>query len=488
MQQRKALRCHVGGPGRMASLTDGRVSRGNAPGAVAFPPWLAKAVVGSFLVASFTATWGGIHLGGIQPADVFLLFAFVVAAAMAVFGNLRFRIPRWLWAPAVSLLICAAALTYRPIPAASFAVRYEHTLQSAGVDVSSTPGSIVKSAFWVIALVVVPIVALAATALESRAPEWIAASFLAGVCVSSLIALTDLTKLTHFARSLDYQFDSDRQTGLSDHPNTLGLVCVIATPFAVHLISKSRRRWLPCLALVLLGGGVVASGSRGAQLALPVAVLAAVFASPHKKKVVGWLAVTLVASFVGVVTVLGQLVPGILDKLFRFGAGITLPGVSTSASSDEERSQLYAQAWSDFENHPLFGIGIKHINEAHNIYLQIVSAGGSVLLVGMLVYWFGTIQSCRVAKREGEVLGAYLLISVVAWLSIGAVENQLTDRFLYYMVGCAAAIVAVNRVEASADRMTGSVTPARLSTIQPRPLWARHAALRPDTGTAGPQR
>ena len=446
----------------MESATTATVTSKDIPGALAFPPWLSKTVVGCFLVASFTATWGGVYLGGFQIADIFLFLTFIVTVAMVVFGNLRFAIPWWLWAPAIALFVCFTALVFSPIPDTYFVLRYEHDLYSPFTGWSDTgpPGGI-KSAFWIVALLIVPIAAIACTALDSRVPKWIVASFLAGVTVSSLIALTDLTNLTHVSRSLALatlrtgnQFDNHRETGLTDHPNTLGLVCTIAVPFAVHFISESRRRWLPCIALVLLCGGVVASGSRGAQIAFPVAVLVAILVSPHKKKVAGRLAATLTAAVLGGLTALTQLAPGILDKLFRFD------GSRASLGSDDERAFVHAQAWNDFKDYPIFGIGIKHIGEAHNIYLQIMSAGGSVLVAGMLIYWFGTLRSCWLAKRTGEALGAYLMLSVIASLVIGVLENQLTDRFLYYTIGCAAALAATYRVETLASHPADRKTPA----------------------------
>ena len=447
----------------MKSATTATVTSKDIPGAVAFPPWLSKTVVGSLLMASFTATWGGIYLGGFQTADIFLSLTFVVTVAMVVFGNLRFAIPRWLWAPAVALFACLTALIFSPIPDAYHGPRYEYLS-----PLSSSSG--VMSAFWIVALLVVPIAAIACTALDSRVPKWIVAWFLAGVAVSSLIAFTDLTNLTHVSRNLNHgdniaDFDNRRQAGLTDHPNTLGLVCTIAAPFAIHFINESRRRWLPCIALVLLCGGVVASGSRGAQMVFPAAVLVAILVSPHKKKVVGWLAVTLTAATLGGLSALTQLAPGVLDKLFRFDEG------KSSDSSNIERALVHAQAWNDFKNYPIFGIGIRYIAEAHHIYLQMMSAGGSVLVAGMLIYWFGTLRSCWLAKRSGEALGAYLMLSVITWLVIGALENHLTDRFLYYTVGCAAALAATCRVETPASHPISRRSRAIIPAVRSRPRY-----------------
>jgi O-antigen ligase len=245
------------------------------------------------------------------------------------------------------------------------------------------------------------------------------------------------------------------------------VVCAIAAPLAVHFINDSRHRWLPSIALVLLCGGVVASGSRGAQVVFPATVLAAFVVSAHKKKVMRRLAVTLGAAIFGGLIFLMQLAPG---DLFRFN------GNGKSADSDSARRDLMVQAWHDFKDYPIFGVGVKHITEGHDIYLQLMSAGGYVLLAGMLIYWFGTFRSCRLATRSGDALGPYLMTSVIAWLGIGAIENALTDRFLYYAVGCAAALAATHRVETPAGRVTAAVA-GHPSTGQRKTASAAPAAV-----------
>jgi hypothetical protein len=420
----------------MSHSTTATARTADVAGAVAFPPWLPRAVVACFLAASFTSTWGGVYLFKLQSADIFLVLTVGAVLTMVIFGKLRFAIPRWLWAPAVALFACVAAQMYHPIPDSTFALRFEYST-AIGAD------SGVKSAFWIIALLAVPISAIACTALDARMPRWIVACYLAGVAVCSLVALTDLLGVTSISRYLGYQYDAQRQTGLSDHPNSVGVFCAIAAPFAVYFISGSRHRWLPCTALVLLCGGIVASGSRGAQAIFPAAILISVLISPHKKKVTGWLAGTLTVAVVGGLVALTQSKPHVLDKLFRFDGGEK----GSSANSNAERAMLHTQALDDLKTYPIFGIGIKHINEAHNIYLQMMSAGGCVLLAGMLIYWFGALHSSWLNARSGERLAPHLMVSVTVWLVIGVLENQLTDRYLYYTIGVVAAIAATWRTE-----------------------------------------
>ncbi|BBY28616.1 O-antigen ligase family protein [Mycolicibacterium sediminis] len=411
-------------------LTTLRPLPGDVVGAVRLPAWVPKAAIASFLVASFTATWGGFMIAGLQLADMFLVMSLGVIGVLVVFGDLRFRIPWWLFAPVVALLACLLALSVVPIPDAVFGARYQPPF--------ITPDSLVKALYWIIALVAVPLAAVACSALDARVVTWILACFLAGVCVSAMVALTDLTALTHIAQSIGYDSNNRRQPGLTVHPNSLGITCVIAAPFAVHFMNQARHHWLPTIALVILFGGALATGSRGTQAVLPLAVLAAILVSPHKKRVLGLLAGIAVAGILGGFFILQQLVLGFLGELLRFG------GTNVNTGGDTERRMVTLQALEDISRYPFFGIGIEHIVEAHNIYLQILSAGGLVLAAGMFTYWFCALFSCWRAGRHGVAVAPFLVISIVAWLAIGAIENQLTDRLLYYTVGCAAALAAAH--------------------------------------------
>lgn len=393
---------------------------------------MTQTAVGAFLVAAFTATWGNVQVAIVQAADVFLVLTLMIVVAMVVFGDFRFIIPGWIWAPVAPLILCVVVRSFDPVPPQYYAARF----QTADVQ----PDSVVKAVFWVFAFVGVPVAAIACTALEPRVPKWAMASFLGGVALSCLVALTDVTGLTSISSALGYQSNNSRQIGLAGHPNTLGIVCVFAAPIAVYFIGESRRKWIPCIALMLLFCGVLLSGSRGAQAILPLGLLLATYFSAHRKQILGWLTGVIVCGMVVGAVILETLAHGTLEEVFRFKTS------AANLSGDAGRLILVTQAWHDFKQFPIFGVGIKHIAEAHNIYLEVLSTGGIVLAIGMFVYWLGTIHSCRVARRRGELLASFVMISILAWLLVGVVENQLTDRYLYYTVGCVAALASGMRV------------------------------------------
>jgi len=264
-------------------------------------------------------------------------------------------------------------------------------------------------------------------------------AYLVGVSVSSAVAISDLLGLTHIATTLGYQSVNLRQIGLTTHPNTLGFTCAIVLPFAFYFVSTSRRSWLPAISVALLLGGVVASGSRGSQAAMPVVGLIAIMVAKDRKAVL-----RRVGTALGILGAVGAILMATVARhavgdLFRF------TGSSGSASqSDEHRALLAIQSFADFQRYPFFGLGIRHITEAHNIYLQLLSGGGLVLLIAMVAYWIFMLRDSWRLHIRGEPMAIALFISVVTWLVLGAIENQLTDRLLYYTVGCIAALMSLH--------------------------------------------
>jgi O-antigen ligase len=120
--------------------------------------------------------------------------------------------------------------------------------------------------------------------------------------------------------------------------------------------------------------------------------------------------------------------------------------------SNKSRLGLLEQGWADFQRYPLFGAGVRHISEAHNIYLQLLAAGGVVLAVGFGAYFFFMFRDCWLLTRVGFNLPRFLMISIATWLMLGLIENEIVDRELYFTVGCVAALVVVSSKQPAPER------------------------------------
>jgi O-antigen ligase len=264
--------------------------------------------------------------------------------------------------------------------------------------------------------------------------------------------MTDLLRLTHIASSLTYQQSTanpleyewgQRYAGLSDHPNMLGMVCVISLPFVIYFMSRMRRTWIPGIAFIALSAGLLASGSRGAQAISLLTLVVAVLCLPNNRTTIRAISLSISIMVAAGVVLLFTILAGSWRLFVRFTGG----GDPYEAQrSNERRFALIEQAWTDWQKYPLFGAGIRHISEAHNVYLQLLAAGGVVLAAGILAYFFCILRDCWRLSRHGIILARFLMISIATWLVLGAVENELVDRELYFTVGCVAALVATTNL------------------------------------------
>ncbi|MGV9860911.1 O-antigen ligase family protein [Gordonia sp. NPDC003425] len=391
----------------------------------------------ALICAAFSTTWGVMHVSVIQIADIFLLLAVGSVGLMTVFGGLRYHVPWWVWTPTLTLLICGLTRTIAPIPDYYFADRYSLP--------EGVPGDHTKIAIWLLAVLAIPLCVVACSAIDTRVPEWVAISYLAGSCVSSIVALSDLSGLTAISGSFGYTNITLRQTGLTAHPNTLAFVAIVSIPIASYLLGSNSRskQYLAAVALAILAGGIAVSGSRGAQALFIPVVIASILVQPRTRRaaVAKGFAVAAFASAVAGGLLLAFVLPdSAVSDLFRFGDDNV-----GAVGSDTQRTELADQGLNDFFQHPFAGIGIKHIADAHNIYLQIISAGGLVLLAGMISFWLGCLSDGWKLTRSGVALAPFLAISVCCWLILGMVENPITDRYLYYTVACIAGLASTQR-------------------------------------------
>lgn len=417
---------------------------------IEFPTVMSRLAVCCLVLAAFTSTWGGLKpILKVQPGDVFLLLTLSLIVALVIFGDLRFSTPIWMWIAPVAVILCVAIRWFDPVPYALINMPDVSSLSMVRnlQEMPYAPDNIPKAAAWVFALVFVPVAIIGCTKLDPRTPQFVMAAFTAGVCVSSVVALSDLMGLTRIGPSLELANDSGatRQSGLSTHVVMLGFICIIAIPFALYFLSVARRKWIPATAFLILLGGVLASGSRGAQAAVPLVCILAVLVAPNKKAALRQALVTVGVSGVVVAVFAHAYLGDVIKQLVRFGVA------QDAGKSNVGRGALARQAIEDFQNFPIAGVGIKYIVNAHNIYLQLLSSGGLILAVAMLVYWIWVMRDSWTLARRGILEARYLLVSVVAWLVLGGVENQITDRLLYYSIGCVAALSSLYLSTTSAD-------------------------------------
>jgi hypothetical protein len=403
-----------------------------AGSAIVMPKVIPQLAVWCLLLAAFTSTWNGIRYLPIQIGDVLLALTCALIFGLVIFGNLRFSTPFWMWIAPIAVLLCLAIRQLKPIPWNEIVVRY--------TEPPYAPNNLPKAAFWLVALIFVPLAITGATAIDRRTPRFVMAAYTIGVCISAAVGLSDLLGLTKISYWIGVGNDvAARQSGLTNHSVTLGLTCVISVPFALYFIFRMRYKWIPAAGLLLLFGGVLASGSRGCQAAAILTCVVSLLVAPDKRDGSFKFAIVTLGVSGIVLLVFAELFVGdVLDQLFRFG-----DNTSNTGESDQSRTRLAQTAIQDFQQHPYAGLGLKWIVQAHSLPLQLLSAGGLILFFAVVTYWALILISAIRLFTRGHTIARYLFVAIFAWLALGFVENQLTDRYLYYTVGCVAALTSL---------------------------------------------
>jgi O-antigen ligase len=226
---------------------------------------------------------------------------------------------------------------------------------------------------------------------------------------------------------------TQRAAGLTIHPNYLALGCAIAVPTALLWVSRGGRwRLAGLVAVALLLGGEYASGSRSGGVGAVLAVVVTVAALPRLRRGFGF---TLPIAGIAVVAVLAFTSAGqsVLAQL-RLGGGVKTQ-ISTN-SSDTSRAQLHSVALRQFDSHPVQGIGFAVIEDAHNIYYQLLASGGVIAAISFLIFAGGVLDSALRARAGPQRDTAWALaIAFVVWLANGPFTAQLGDKYLYVVPG-----------------------------------------------------
>jgi hypothetical protein len=104
------------------------------------------------------------------------------------------------------------------------------------------------------------------------------------------------------------------------------------------------------------------------------------------------------------------------------------------AESDYARSLLQQQGLLDFQLSPIYGIGFQYLDSAHEVHLQLLAAGGLIALLGYVVYWWSAARMGFKATKVDQLLAPLLCASIISFLVINFVENQVADLYLYVPV------------------------------------------------------
>jgi len=177
-------------------------------------------------------------------------------------------------------------------------------------------------------------------------------------------------------------------------PNTFAAFLVLVIPARIGSVVERfrRRQWglgsFVLLQVIVLGGALVFTFSKGGWLSMIVALGVFVFLCARRR----WIPL---ATVVGLALLIGLIYPHAIR------AGLPSLGV---------RTDFWRSAWGMIRDHPFFGVGIGNFGDyyalyrlpgaretklAHNDYLQVLAELGVFGLVAFLAFWMLNLWQAR---------------------------------------------------------------------------------------------
>lgn len=218
------------------------------------------------------------------------------------------------------------------------------------------------------------------------------------------------------------------------------LVAVIPILYLDFISEKGRAAtYAYTIAILINLGGLVATGSRGAILALTVAV--AIQSVMYLQSGRGKKSLFKLVYFVPLIA---YFVINFYDELFsRFGLLFEGGDGTTSV-----RSSHYELIYSYFVDYPILGLGLGRSlqisgHDVHNVLLQILFEGGIISFIPFFLallltarHLIGRLNSSRISANQNiAVIGAF-----VAVIFQSLVEPSLYFYHLYFVIGLAISV------------------------------------------------
>lgn len=419
-------------------------------------------------VALGLVTYNRVRLGGsATPSDGLLGLAVVLLIPWLATSRRRFvALPRWLYLSAG--LFAAASLLAALFPAApSKAALYfpggPLSLLPADAE-GDTPSNLAALLRLEVALLLVPFVVVHVGTSWRRISQ-LANAWLAGLLIAGVVGVVAYLGDIHVAGIIGGAPGAEvtRIKGFAVHPNVFGDTAAVALPTATAFwfSSSGRYRWYYAFVIVTLVGAVGVSGSRAAVLGVIVGIF--IFAVMDRASRGLLIRVGLAVIALGLVVGLAAL--NSVPVLQRIGGG------SDVNVANDERLAIYSKVWSEIVDRPIVGHGFEYIRGAHDIYLQVLHAGGIIALFGLLTIVFGVVRTAYRSGASGseEILVHGFAASSLTWLlGTGVFEPAIYDRYLYVPIALLIACWAVAKREAQVDSQPSTVA----ESPQPRPEGA----------------
>lgn len=422
-------------------------------------------------VAIASITWNMIKPAAFPLSDLLLLISAPSVILQLIRGRARARLPV---ACAVgALMVGLAVLLNAVLPVAQ---SYSESRYLGDQDITSRAKpftetlrvltSIENGVKMEVGLLILPL-ALMAIAPDRKRLLSLIDLWAVSALINAFVGVIDATHLLHISIYLlgPLGEGGGRQPGLTNHPNHLATVCVIALPIVLTWWRRGPNwRRATIGSVLLLGFALDATGSRGGIAVGGGVIGLAVLTQPAVRKAIQpWILPGICA--IGALLLIDTHLLHTLLHHTRFSS-------ATGTGSDRQRAEVARQAILDIKHRPLIGVGFDVAGEGHSIYLQAIASGGVLTLIGMIIYISSVVRTTNYHRDEmWQTLVIALSTSLLGWLLLGIIENDFADRYPYVSVAMLLAIAAIRADEkaASARRAPPTLIRAPDALPQPRP-------------------
>jgi O-antigen/teichoic acid export membrane protein/O-antigen ligase len=284
---------------------------------------------------------------------------------------------------------------------------------------------------------------------------WVLSAALTGAAGLLQLAAGDVIPNTHtvFGRS----------TGFTGQPNDLGGITAVALVPALMLATRASarpsRRSAAYLVVLLVGGGLIASGSVGALAAAGIAAF--VWLALERMSLHSWLLFAgATLCVVGVVTVQhSRGAPTPIDRVIRVTTPADAATAQAGGGSVDSRVTIYHSAARRIRDDPFIGVGldlasitkpfgvVSYQYDVHNIVIGTWYEAGLLGAGGMLLALFAILRAGRFsllgARTADEHREAASLVSaIVAFIVFSMSEPIIFSRFGWIAAGLLLALRA----------------------------------------------
>ncbi|MDV7132546.1 O-antigen ligase family protein [Williamsia muralis] len=270
-------------------------------------------------------------------------------------------------------------------------------------------------------------------------------AFMIAQTVSAAAAILQVSGRSVFGQAVV----NDRAPGLAGHPNVLGVMSSIALVLLLHAaLTRSRRKLMLVVLLLINLGGLLATGSLSSMLAAAVGLTVAALAMRVRVKQVAWtVAAALSAFFVAVnFTGFGERLQNPTERLLQ------VTGQTEAVSTLDIRGETYSFAWDWISQNPFLGVGLAahqavsfdNATVVHNVFLRSWYQGGfllalaiGVIIIAAIVLAFRSVTF----GRDGAAAG--ILVAVMVFACTSAFFEQA-----YYWLPALLAFAAIGQSRA----------------------------------------